>query len=305
MSRHSKNNTALGHFTAYEKSITNYGTQKQRLGRDSMRNFDACCLCLQRALIPVCCLKGHLFCKECIYSNLLNQKQNFLKEEITYKKQEKSFQIEEELSKNRLKEEELLKFEETQNKFFYTDKTSEKFKKNKDYKQSEEEKQDEEERKRYNDEQRKKLQRDPNSKELPSFWVPTETPESKQTVLKEPKNQQCKCTGGDEEHPISIKKLVSINFTESKLKNVETNVKDYICPSCVKTFINGMDIVVTKTCGHTLCKKCSDKFVKRFKKCFVCDVKVKEKGLIDLVCEGTGFSVKGKAEAEKYGLPFQ
>lgn len=35
-----------------------------------MRRFDACALCLQRAREPVACQKGHLFCKECIYTDL-------------------------------------------------------------------------------------------------------------------------------------------------------------------------------------------------------------------------------------------
>lgn len=39
-----------------------------------MRDFDACFLCLQTARDPVCCVEGHLSCKECIYENILSQK---------------------------------------------------------------------------------------------------------------------------------------------------------------------------------------------------------------------------------------
>ena len=35
-----------------------------------MRNFDACALCLNRARDPVACHEGHLFCKECVYTDL-------------------------------------------------------------------------------------------------------------------------------------------------------------------------------------------------------------------------------------------
>lgn len=35
-----------------------------------MRRFDACALCLQRARDPVACQKGHMFCKECVYTDL-------------------------------------------------------------------------------------------------------------------------------------------------------------------------------------------------------------------------------------------
>lgn len=43
---------------------------QQRLGNESMRRFDACALCLQRARDPVACHKGHLFCKECALTDL-------------------------------------------------------------------------------------------------------------------------------------------------------------------------------------------------------------------------------------------
>ena len=43
---------------------------QQRLGHESMRRFDACALCLQRARDPVACQDGHLFCKECAYTDL-------------------------------------------------------------------------------------------------------------------------------------------------------------------------------------------------------------------------------------------
>ncbi|CAG8719062.1 22884_t:CDS:2, partial [Racocetra persica] len=58
-----------------------YGTKKQRLGRDSMREFDACFLCLQRARDPICCEQGHLYCKECILENLLAQKREIRRQQ--------------------------------------------------------------------------------------------------------------------------------------------------------------------------------------------------------------------------------
>ncbi|RIB11467.1 hypothetical protein C2G38_2020319 [Gigaspora rosea] len=81
MPRHSKNNTALSFFTYAEGKALNYGTKRQRLGRDSMREFDACFLCLQRARDPICCDQGHLYCKECILENLLAQKKEIRRQQ--------------------------------------------------------------------------------------------------------------------------------------------------------------------------------------------------------------------------------
>ena len=50
--------------------LTNARTAQQRLGNESMRRFDACALYLQRARDPVACQKGHLFCRECVLTDL-------------------------------------------------------------------------------------------------------------------------------------------------------------------------------------------------------------------------------------------
>ncbi|KAJ0017340.1 hypothetical protein Pint_10793 [Pistacia integerrima] len=74
--RHSKNNNDLAFFTYDEKRKLGYGTQKERLGKDSIKPFDACCLCLKPFIDPMCCQKGHVFCKECILECLLAQKKD-------------------------------------------------------------------------------------------------------------------------------------------------------------------------------------------------------------------------------------
>lgn len=52
--RHSKNNTALAFFTKSEFEKLDYGTKRERLGRDSMRDFNSCFLCLQISRDPLC-----------------------------------------------------------------------------------------------------------------------------------------------------------------------------------------------------------------------------------------------------------
>ena len=72
MTKHSKNNTASSVFSyaEYKKAVKEYGSKRQRLGNESMRRFDACALCLNSARDPVACNEGHLFCKECAYTDL-------------------------------------------------------------------------------------------------------------------------------------------------------------------------------------------------------------------------------------------
>lgn len=51
-----------------------WGSKKVKLGAESFREYDQCSLCLNRAESPVVCQEGHLCCKVCILSALLDQK---------------------------------------------------------------------------------------------------------------------------------------------------------------------------------------------------------------------------------------
>ncbi|KAG1347244.1 E3 ubiquitin-protein ligase CSU1 [Cocos nucifera] len=68
--RHSKNNSDLAFFTYDEKWKLGYGTQRERLGKDSIKSFDARCLCLKPFIDSLCSQKGHVFCKERILEHL-------------------------------------------------------------------------------------------------------------------------------------------------------------------------------------------------------------------------------------------
>ena len=77
MSRHSKNCTAHSILTSHEKTKIvstqqQYGTIRSRLGTDSQKKFEECCLCLGKVRLPAqVCPEGHLFCKDCITENLI------------------------------------------------------------------------------------------------------------------------------------------------------------------------------------------------------------------------------------------
>lgn len=77
MTRHSRNCTAGAFFTSAEREkLGQYGTQRERLGRDSLRSSVACVLCLREpACDPVACAGGgHVFCRECLLTHLVTCK---------------------------------------------------------------------------------------------------------------------------------------------------------------------------------------------------------------------------------------
>ena len=72
-----------------------WGSKKTKLGAESMKNFDQCNLCLATLKNPVSCSQGHLFCRECILSSLLDQKRDAASLQITLERLENEHKEEE------------------------------------------------------------------------------------------------------------------------------------------------------------------------------------------------------------------
>ncbi|KAJ3127155.1 hypothetical protein HK098_006703 [Nowakowskiella sp. JEL0407] len=264
MSRHSKNNTASSVFTHAERERLKYGTQKQRLGKESLRDFDACYLCLSKARTPLSCSKGHISCKECIYENMYAQKQEIQRKQNLVVSQATRLEAEEFERMEKEREKKIKDFEKTQ---LYGG----------------------------------ILEKDVVEKksELPSFWVPSLTPDAKPTVLELPKNEIV-CTASEPYHASGLKKLTPIIFTESKGSTPQKVL--YECPACMKSLSNNLKLQFSKKCGHVVCGECMSKFVYKSQECFVCSKTCKEKDIVTLYSEHR--DVK-KKEAEKFTVAFQ
>ncbi|KAI9271409.1 hypothetical protein BY458DRAFT_509377 [Sporodiniella umbellata] len=317
MPRHSKNNTASSVFTYHEASKLEYGTKKQRLGRDSFRDYNACFLCLQIARDPVCCAEGHIACRECMYENILQQKENIQWEQ---KRAEQSLQ--EQNSKKETEEAEakrmlLNEFDKTQNSMLgnrlrakVESPKDEKLEKPTDKntagtKRKFELTQEEIKSIAERDIQRTSLQLKEEKEEaakpkIGSFWLPSLTPVAENTVIT-PTKTQVKCHAISNAHPLTMKSLIDVKF------QIEENDKSKnVCPACLKSLTNVSKLSIMRGCGHVICNTCIDMFVKKAKKCYVCEKKVKSKDIIDMTPEGTGFaSSSTKAVAERYTLAFQ
>lgn len=283
--RHSKNNNDLAFFTYDEKRKLGYGTQKERLGKDSIKPFDACSLCLKPFINPMCCQKGHVFCKECIFECLLSQKkgiQRKLAAHTTQLKQEKD----EESEKLMLQKARELDAFDQQNHGALP---------------------------QYSD---KNINNDRNGfhgansvkttsyeaealRTMKAFWLPSATPEA--PVKVNAPVTATTCPEGNEK--LKLKSLFSIHMTEdaNEEKKASALDKTYICPSCKVTLTNTSSLVALSSCGHVFCKKCADKFVAVDKICLVCNKGCKERNLVNLEKGGTGFAGHGdNLEAKEF-----
>ncbi|VDO06108.1 unnamed protein product [Rodentolepis nana] len=91
MTRHSKNCTANTVYTYHERrkdaKNSGYGTQTVRLGKDSIRPFDCCCLTLQPAKDPVITQDGFIYDRAAILEYIISQKADIKRREKIYAKQ--------------------------------------------------------------------------------------------------------------------------------------------------------------------------------------------------------------------------
>ncbi|KAK3824473.1 MAG: hypothetical protein JOS17DRAFT_751920 [Linnemannia elongata] len=332
MSRHSKNNTARGHFTYAEMQMLDYGTKKQRLGRDSMRDYDACFLCIQTARDPVCCPEGHIACKECIYENILAQKQEIQRQAKQVEMQTLQEAREQE-NKELLAQQIILdEFEKSQMGVLSkaasvrtkgvtgsagasspgSPATPGESNGKSDKKRAFE--LDTEELERISKQERidvaKAIEDEAKSKKpvLPSFWVPSLTPSNKKTEYKATKLHTM-CTASENEHKLSLKNLIPVKFEMAFEDHDDSETtepkKSAICPICRKGFTNTTKLSILKSCGHVFCDSCCSKFVKKEGKCQTCGVKTKEKEIVSMTGEGSGFSGGGAKEAKKFDVAFQ
>ncbi|KAF5742222.1 nitric oxide synthase-interacting protein [Tripterygium wilfordii] len=274
--RHSKNNNDLAFFTYDEKKKLGYGTQKERLGKDSIKPFDACCLCLKTLIDPLCCQKGHVFCKECILECLLAQKKDIQRKLTAHAAQQKQDKEEEQEQLMLQKAKELEAFDQQNHGAVpqYSDRSHNHDKNGFHGANSVKVTSYEEEALRT----------------MKAFWLPSATPEAVAKV--DAPDTSTVCPEGNEK--LKLKTLFPIHFTEDTSEKKSKSLdKTYICPSCKVTMTNAMSLVALSSCGHVFCKKCADKFVAVDEVCVLCSKACKGRNLVNLAKGGTGFAGHG------------
>ncbi|CBX97308.1 similar to RING finger domain protein [Plenodomus lingam JN3] len=289
-------------FTSHERNALKdrWGSQTTRLTRDSFLPFGSCQLCLLPSVDPVCCPQGDLFCRECAMTNLLAQRKEIkrlekLAERLKHEDADQKAREEEEArvravedfeavqmglsvmpaaaargtSKDRRDENSI-----SQQDQHHTDPTNPTSPPPKGTKRKFALDEEELSRIATSDLTTAKRtlahQRSASKPNLPSFWIPTQTPtQHHHSPAPQKLSPTCPASSPQTSHSLSLKTLIPVHFhlerdtsasaataaAPPKTPNMPT------CPSCQKPLSNSTKASLAIPCGHVLCNPCVAKFL--------------------------------------------
>ncbi|KAM9392913.1 nitric oxide synthase-interacting protein [Pholidichthys leucotaenia] len=286
MTRHGKNCTAGAVYTYHEKkkdtAASGYGTQSIRLGKDAIKDFDCCCLSLQPCQDPVVTIDGFLYEKQAILEYILHQKIEIAKKMKVYEKQKQAQKSTSQLESKSEEREKVERFKSKENSI--VSKPINPFASGQN-KGSEKES---------SGESSSSASAASSSQSLPSFWIPSLTPEAKPTLLKKPsKTVLCPMSG----RPIKMNELITVRFTplDPSLARVAllTRQDRYVCAVTRDVLGNSVPCAVLRPSGAVVTQECVEKLIKKDMTDPITGDKLSEKDIIPLQRGGTGFAGSG------------
>ncbi|KAH3727663.1 nitric oxide synthase-interacting protein-like [Dreissena polymorpha] len=289
MTRHSKNCTAGNVYSNHERKKdmlqSGYGSEKIRLGKDSAREFDCCCLTLQPCRNPVVTKDGYLYDKEALITYILQKKKEIARKLKEYEKQKE---------KQKAEAKEIKALEEQEKVRSFSSHTL----------QAPSVKQGTSGAGKSASISNMKEGTD---KTLPSFWVPALTPDAKPKLEDKPDEKvRCPMSG----KPIKLKDMIDVNFTHIKDGDSKTALiskqNRYVCAVTNDILGNSVPAAVLRTSGCVVTLDCVEKLIKKDMLDPINGKKMTEKDIIPLQRGASGFSGSGLSlEAKKEGAAMQ
>jgi nitric oxide synthase-interacting protein len=142
-------------------------------------------------------------------------------------------------------------------------------------------------------------------KNLPSFWIPSLTPEAKPDEATKPDTKtRCPMSG----NPLRIKDLIPVKFTAvaDDQKSLITREVRYKCAVTHDALGNSVPCAVLRNTGNVVTMDCVEKLIKKDMRCPFTGEKLKEKDIIPIQRGGTGFAGSGiELSAKKDGPAMQ
>ncbi|EAA11755.3 AGAP005654-PA [Anopheles gambiae str. PEST] len=285
MTRHARNCTAGAVYTYHEKkkdaANSGFGTTSRRIGKDSVKSFDCCSLTLQPCRNPVITKDGYLFDKEAILTYIISKKNEYSRKMKEYEKQMKQDEEEDAAKANAELQKKLDKFISTEKNIVSNKAVT--------------------------------LNEQPSTsgaisnvslgkrKELPSFWVPSQTPAAKVSRIEKP-DSKIYCPVSNK--PLKAKDLIEVKFTLVKdpadKKSLIAKENRYMCAVTHDILSNSVPCAVLKPTGDVVTIECVEKIIKKDMIHPLTNEKLSESDIIPLQRGGTGFATTNeKLEAKE------
>ena len=258
-----------------------WGTNRQRIGKESFKSFSSCSICLNPVQSGTSCGQGHLFCKECILSHILQQKSDYKAQLKAYTQQLHS----EEQKLNQKQQEKIekeLKTLEKQEKSSLGQEEFEKFDEERKYKYMDEEKRIQLKAKHFLQSKNKPILSKSEMLQK-NYWIPDTTPDETKPVLNKPK-KVVMCPDG--KHKLRAKELVVV-------KSALGLGNKFLCEGCKEDIEFRKSFLIR--CGHFLCELCMEIAQET---CLCCMQGFRKKEVVRMQASGTMFSAHNKVEAK-------
>lgn len=254
--------------TYAERRALGYGTQRERLGADSLLGFDCCNLELDAARDPVATPGGVLYSREAVVRALLQQRKDIARKLEAYERDRAAREEHDAGEAAERADKRLAAFHAAnhgggvaaagQQQQQHTSPTVA----------------------GASSVQATAFERDA-AEGLKSFWVPSLAPEAAAKVVEKP-DQATRCPKTNDK--LRLKDLVSVSWT---MRDGRPH-----CPVCSEAFSNATQIVVLKPTGDAVCEGCFKRFV--LPDGGYGGKKVRgEKDVVRLRKPGTGFAAAG------------
>ena len=265
MSRHGRNCTAGAVYTYHERQKDTksggYGLQEIRISRDSINEFNACCLTLQPCNTPVVTPDGYIYDREAIIEYIFNQKKEYSRMLLAWQSRMKRISGQESLKEQSQTNFKVSIFKRTEGSILPSTSSA------------------------------IKISEKNSDKQLNSFWIPTLTPQSAPEEISKPnKTIYCPMSG----NPISFRDLVKVIF---KTSGGDTN--QFVCAVTGDNIGNHVPCAVLRPTGDVVTLECVDKLIRLGLKESgemthpISGEALEENDIIKLKRGGTGFSGSG------------
>mmetsp|Transcript_27056 Transcript_27056/g.90544 ORF Transcript_27056/g.90544 Transcript_27056/m.90544 type:complete len:311 (-) Transcript_27056:174-1106(-) len=305
MGRHSKNNNDRAFFTYHERQMAargyagsafykhangSYGGGTIHVGSDSLREFDSCCLSLHPCKDPVITPQGYLYEREAILEYIVQKRKEIDRQQQEWEAAQARTAAADRLAADEAKAREIEAFAKnleggTAPSAAGTSASASGGAKS---------------------QVRGRVINDDPSKHAAdmSFWAPQNAPSAKRAVDKPEGAVRCPMSG----EKLRAKQLVPVRFTPAPrkagqvLSAVDLSER-YVCPLSKKPIAKTATCVVLRPSGMVITKDSYNTIVKTDMLDPFTDppAKLKDRDVIPIKTEGTGFAARGETVVKKRG----